>query len=74
MLSGGLVSQTPLLLGFRQIPAYKSIVPLQGFEPRFAYARLTKSTHLIPSDVRHQRQMEIFAALKYPRKTWLRIS
>ena len=35
MFSGGLVEQTPLLLGFRQIPAYKSIVPLQGFEPCF---------------------------------------
>ena len=38
-----------------------------------SYACLTKSAHLIPNDVCHQRQMGIFAALKYPRKTWLRI-
>lgn len=33
-----------------------------------SYACLTKSAHLIPSDVRHQRQMGIFAALKSPPK------
>ena len=52
--SGGLVSQTPLLLGFRQIPAYKSIVPLQGFEPCFV-PRLSRCLRiwalwLIPGD------------------------
>ena len=39
-----------------------------------SYACLTNLTHLIPSDVCRQRQMGIFAALKYPRKMWLRIS
>ena len=68
MFSGGLVEQTPLLLGFRQIPAYKSIVPLQGFEPCFAYACFNQSAHLIPSDVCHQRQKGVFAALKSPPK------
>ena len=43
MLSGGLISQTPLLLGFRQIPAYKSIVPLQGFEPCFVLRLFNQS-------------------------------
>ena len=60
MFSGGLVEQTPLLLGFRQIPAYKSIAPLQGFEPCFV--RLY--THLIPIDVCRQRLNGDFRCLE----------
>ena len=74
MLSGGLVEQTPLLLGFRQIPAYKSIVPLQGFEPCFVPRLSTiKDMSVVAYTNRptHQRRIR-FAALKR-NKTWLRI-
>ena len=77
--SGGLVEQTPLLLGFRQIPAYKSIVPLQGFEPCFV-PRLSRCLRiwalwLIPSDPHISGKMEVFSLpWNNPRKkTWLRI-
>ena len=64
-------------LGFRQIPAYKSIVPLQGFEPCFV-PRLSMikdwALWLIPSDVCHQRLNGDFSLpWNYPLKTWLRI-
>ena len=69
MFSGGLVEQTPPLLGFRQIPAYKSIVPLQGFEPCFVLRLFNQSYTPYPSDVCHQRQNGgFFAALKQPPK------
>ena len=72
MFSGGLVEQTPLLLGFRQIPAYKSIVPLQGFEPCFVPRLSTiKDMSIVAYTNRptHQRQNGgFFAALKQPPK------
>ena len=73
MFSGGLVEQTPLLLGFRQIPAYKSIVPLQGFEPCFV-PRLSRflrarALWLIPIDPHISgKNGGFFAALKQPPK------
>ena len=59
-------------LGFRQIPAYKSIVPLQGFEPCFV-PRLSTikdwALWLIPSDPHISgKNGGFFAALKQPPK------
>ena len=68
MFSGGLVEQTPLLLGFRQIPAIKALCRCKDLNLASSYACLTNLTHLIPSDVCHQRQTGIFAALKQPPK------
>ena len=67
-ISGGLVSQTPLLLGFRQIPAIKALCRCKDLNLASSYACFNQSAHLIPSDVCHQRQMGVFAALKSPPK------
>ena len=58
----------PAPLGFRQIPAIKALCRCKDLNLASSYACLSKSTHLIPNDVCHQRQMGIFAALKSPPK------
>ena len=64
MLSEGLVEQTPPLLGFRQIPAIKALCRCKDLNLASSYACLTNLTHLIPSDVCHQRLNGDFRCLE----------
>ena len=64
MLSGGLVEQTPPLLGFRQIPAIKALCRCKDLNLASSYACFSQSAHLIPSDVYHQRLNGDFRCLE----------